>query len=92
VGNLLTQGSDLAVLGVLVLLTLFNGGLEILDLISEAGGLSSNLGTSLLDSGNCVFFSTDPGKGAVNLFLKVILGSLNAVGFVNDVLNSRATR
>merc|ERR1719208_348817 len=43
VGNLLTQGSDLTVLGHLIILAFLNGGLKILDLLPEADSLGCDL-------------------------------------------------
>ena len=86
VSNLIPEGSDLTVLGHLVLLTLLNGGFQVLDILTEPGGLSSHLGSRLLDSGNGLLLTLDSQLGLINLLLQVILGSLQAVGFVNDVL------
>merc|ERR1712107_671878 len=76
----------------LSLLTLLNGALEVLDLIPQPVGISSNLHARLLKSGNDVILSLDSSLSSLNLLLDVILCSLQAVGFVNDVLDSRASR
>merc|ERR1719278_1086723 len=91
VGNFIHEGADLGVLGVLVLLALLNGRLEVLDLFSEPAGISSDLGASLLDLVDLVVLALDAGVGGVNLLLQVVLSSLQPVGFVDDILHSGAT-
>merc|ERR1719242_1129466 len=91
VGNFIPEGADLGVLGVLVLLALLNGRLEVLDLFSEPAGISSDLGASLLDLVDLVVLALDAGVGGVNLLLQVVLSSLQPVGLVDDLLHSGAT-
>ena len=85
-GNLITEGSDLTVLGHLVLLTLFNLRLKGLDLLSQSASLSSDLGSSLLNSIDGVILSLDTGIGLVNLLLQIISCILKTGSFVNDFL------
>ena len=42
-GNFIPEGADLGVLGVLVILALLNGRLEVLDLVPQPSGISSDL-------------------------------------------------
>merc|ERR1719458_1527582 len=92
VGNFIPEGANLGVLGVLVILALLNGRLEVLDLVPQPSGISSDLGSSLLDLVDLVVLTLDTGVGGINLLLQVVLCSLQSVGLVNDVLNSRSTR
>merc|ERR1719461_1274047 len=91
VGNLVPEGADLGVLGVLVLLALLDGRLEVLDLLSQPAGISSDLGASLLDLVDLVVLALNAGVGGVNLLLQVVLSSLQPVGLVDDLLHSGAT-
>merc|ERR1719410_389366 len=91
-GNLLPQGPDLGVLGHLVVLTLLNSGLKILDLLPQADSLSGDLATSLLDAVDGVILSLDAGIGLVNLLLQIVSCVLETGGFVNNFLDSRSTR
>ena len=43
VGNLIPEGADLGVLGVLVILALLNGGLKVLDLFPQPSSISGDL-------------------------------------------------
>merc|ERR1719411_2300119 len=90
-GNLIPEGADLGVLGVLVILALLNGGLKVLDLFPQPSGISGDLGSGLLDLVDLVVLALDPGVGGINLLLQIILCSLKAVGLVNDFLNCRST-
>merc|ERR1712241_668304 len=91
VSNFLLQGSDLVILGHFVFLSSFQSGLESFDITCQFVSISLDLGALSLQAGNLVLFSTDPSLGLIHLFLEIILLSLNPVGFVNDVLDSRAT-
>merc|ERR1719189_2917254 len=92
VGNFIPEGADLGVLGVLVILALLNGRLEVLDLLPQSCSISSDLGSSLLDLVDLVVLTLDTGVGRINLLLQVVLGSLQPIGLVNDVLNGGSTR
>merc|ERR1719192_2291888 len=73
VGNLLPQGSDLVVLGVLVILCLLAVRLKILDLLSEAVGIRGDLDTGLADAVDEVFLSLDTLVDIVKLLLDIVL-------------------
>merc|ERR1719362_2219543 len=92
VGNLLPQGSDLGVLGHLVVLALLNGGLKVLDLLPQADSVSGDLATGLLDAIDGVILTLDAGVGLVNLLLQVVPCILKTGGFVDNILDSRSTR
>merc|ERR1719362_2198964 len=92
VGNLLPQGSDLGVLGHLVILALLNGGLKVLDLLPQADSVSGDFATGLLDAIDGVILTLDAGVGLVNLLLQVVSCILKTGGFVDDILDSRSTR
>merc|ERR1719232_1479942 len=92
VGNLITQGSDLTVLGHLIILAFLNGGLKILDLLSRADSLGGDLLASLLNSIDGVILTLDTLVGLINLLLQIISGILKTSGFVNDILDSRSSR
>merc|ERR1712012_148394 len=92
VSNLLSQSPDLTVLGHLVILALLNGGLKILDFLSQTNSFSSHLLTSLFNSIDGVIFTLDASIGSINLLLKIIPGILKTSGFVDDFLNCRTTR
>merc|ERR1719189_2811663 len=92
VGDLLAEGADLVVLGHLVLLTLLDGALEILDLVAKHVGLGSDLGAGLVDTSNGLFLALDAHLGLVHLLLQIILCSLDAIGLVDDVLDHGAAR
>merc|ERR1719297_645190 len=91
VSDLLTQSPDLAVLGHLVILTLLDGGLQLLDLLSQAASISSDLASSLLDTVDGVVLTLDAGIGLVNLLPQVVPSILKTSGLVDDFLNSRTT-
>merc|ERR1719232_559973 len=92
VGNLITQGSDLTVLGHLVVLAFLNGGLKILDLLPQADSLGCYLLASLFNSIDGVILTLDTLVGLINLLLQIISGILKTSGFVNDLLDSRSSR
>merc|ERR1719270_1428783 len=92
VGNLITQGSDLTVLGHLIILAFLNGGLKILDLLPQADSLGCDLLASLFNSIDGVILTLDTLVGLINLLLQIISGILKASGFVNDILDSRSSR
>merc|ERR1719394_1344356 len=92
VGNLITQGSDLTVLGHLVILAFLNGGLKILDLLPQADSLGCDLLASMFNSIDGVILTLDTLVGLINLLLQIISGILKTSGFVNDLLNSRSSR
>merc|ERR1719210_1693139 len=92
VGNLITQGSDLTVLGHLIILAFLNGGLKILDLLPQADSLSCDLLASLFNSIDGVILALDTLVGLINLLLQIISGILKTSGFVNDLLDSRSSR
>merc|ERR550539_1077955 len=91
VGDLVAQSPDLTVLGALVVLALLDGGLQLLDLLPQTGGVAGHLGAGLLDTVDGVVLSLDTGVGLVHLLLQVVPGVLNAGGFVDEVLDSGAT-
>merc|ERR1719189_1242632 len=92
VGNLLPQGSDLVVLGVLVILCLLAVRLKILDLLSEAVGIRGDLDTGLTDAVDEVLLSLDTLVDIIQLLLDIVLLGLHAVGLVNDVLDHGSSR
>merc|ERR1719510_1883384 len=92
VGDLLAESADLVVLGHLVLLALLDGALEVLDLVTKHVGLGGDLGAGLVDTSNGLLLALDAHLGLINLFLQIILCSLDAVGFVDDVLDHGAAR
>ena len=86
-GDLVPQGADLGVLGVLVLLAPLDGGLQARDLRPEPLGIGGDLVSGLLDAGDVVVLALDAGVGLVNLLLEVGLGVLQASCLVDDILN-----
>ena len=86
-GNLVPQGADLGVLGVLVLLAPLDGSLKARDLRPEPLGICGDLVSGLLDAGDVVVLALDAGVGLVKLLLEVGLGVLQAGCLVDDVLN-----
>merc|ERR1719232_1057443 len=92
VGNLITKGPDLTVLGHLVILALLNGGLKILDLLPQADSLGCDLLASLFNSIDGVILTLDTLVGLINLLLQIISGVLKTGCFVNDLLDSRSSR
>merc|ERR1711962_15631 len=92
VSNLILQGTDLAVLGSLVLLACLHLGFKLLDLTTEPVSIRLDLGGLLRDSSLLLLLSLDTGHGVVQLLLNIELHGLNAVGLVNDVLDGRSTR
>merc|ERR1719438_553487 len=92
VGNLITQGPDLTVLGHLVILAFLNGGLKILDFLPQANSLGCDLLASLFNSIDGVILTLDTLVGLINLLLQIISGILKTSGFVNDLLDSRSSR
>merc|ERR1712223_228997 len=91
VSNFLLQGSDLVVLGHFVFLSSFQSGFKSLDISCQFISVSLNLCGLSLQTGNLVLFSPNSSLSLIHLLLEIILLSLNPVGFVNDVLDSRAT-
>ena len=85
-GNLIPQGPDLGVLGHLVILTLLNGGLKVLDLVPQADGLRGDLATGLLDAIDGVILTLYTGVGLVNLLLQIVSCILKAGCFVDGIL------
>ena len=75
-GNLVPQGADLGVLGVLVLLAPLDGGLQARDLRPEPLCIGGDLVAGLLDAGDVVVLALDAGVGLVNLLLEVGLSIL----------------
>merc|ERR1719220_249930 len=67
VAYLIAKSTDLGVLGVLVLLALLDGCLQVLDLFPETSGLSRDLASSLLDPVDSVIFGLDPGLCLIHL-------------------------
>merc|ERR550519_143456 len=59
VGNFLTKGADLVVLGHLVLLAFFNSALQFLNLTTEANSFSCDLSSSLVNAANSILLSFD---------------------------------
>merc|ERR1719150_2462521 len=90
-GNFLLQGSDLVVLGHFVFLSGFQSGFKSLDISCQFVSISLYLCRLSLQAGNLVLFSPNSSLGLIHLLLEIILLSLNPVGFVNDILDSRAT-
>merc|ERR1719412_2659504 len=76
VGNFLTKGADLVVLGHLVLLAFFNSALQFLNLTTEANSFSCNLSSSLVNAANGILFSLNSLCCIINLLLDIILSSL----------------
>merc|ERR1712223_1714772 len=91
VSNFLLQGSDLVVLGHFVFLGSFQSGFKSLDISCQFVSISLHLCRLSLQTGNLVLFSPNSSLGLIHLLLEIILLSLNPVGFVNDILDSRAT-
>merc|ERR1719471_2773419 len=90
VSDLVTESPDLTVLDHLVVLTLLNGGLQVLDLLPQADSFSGHLGTGLLDTVDGVVLSLNTSIGLVHLLLQVVPGILQAGGLVDDLLDSGA--
>merc|ERR1712198_483101 len=87
VSNLLSEGSDLVVLGHLILLGLLTVRLKVLDLLSEPVGIRGDLDSGLVDAVDEVLLTLDTLVDIIKLLGNIILGRLHAVGFVNDVLD-----
>ena len=90
-GNLFPQGADLVVLGVLVLLGLFQSGFQFTDFATETFSFTSNLVLLSADGRDIFLLILDAQVCLVQLLLNVILHGLNTVGLVNDVLNGGTT-
>merc|ERR1712223_1664222 len=89
--NFLLQGSDLVVLGHFVFLSSFQSGFKSFNISCQFVSISFHLCGLSLQTGNLVLFSPNSSLGLIHLLLEIILLSLNPVGFVNDILDSRAT-
>merc|ERR1719153_780072 len=92
VSDLLPQGVDLVVLGALVLLALLAGGLQSLDGVPQTVGVSGHLDSGLLYAVDELFLSLDALVGVVHLLLNVVLGGLQPLSLVDDVLHRRTSR